>query len=62
MIMEKQNFTQEQAQEMFKSLSEIYDDYEAIGKERIKKSSMLDIAYYTGIGCLLKRIKKENMN
>lgn len=59
--MEKQKFTQAQAQEMFKALSEIYDDYEAIGEAKIKKSSMLDIAYYTGIGCLLKRIRKENM-
>ena len=60
--METQNFTQKQAQEMYQTLCDFYDDYAYIDFKKKKRYSIIDMAYITGIGCLINRIKKENMN
>lgn len=58
--MEKQNFTQAQAQEMYQTLCDFYDDFAHIDFKKKKRYSMIDRAYITGIGCLINRINKEN--
>ena len=60
--MEKQIFTQEQAQEMYQTLCDFYDDFSHLNFKKMKKHSMIDYAYITGIGRLIEKIEKENLN
>ena len=60
--METKKFTQKQAQEMYQTLCDFYDDFAHIDFKKKKRYSIIDMAYITGIGGLIKRIKKENMN
>ena len=60
--MKKQHFTQKQAQEMYQILCDFYDDFCHLNFEKMKKRSMIDWAYITGIGRLIEKIEKENLN
>ena len=55
-------FSQAQAQEMYETLCDFHDDFKHLDFNKMKKYSMIDYAYISGIGRLVERIEKENLN